>query len=620
MGPLDIYRTADGHEFPGHITPDGQIRLLACLPSGDRKLALPSWTSANPIIPQSEWVEFDDDHPEIPILDQGQTGCHSEDTEVLTDRGWIAWPNVKGGMLLGTMNPLTHALEFQAPLALHAYDYDGPLYHSSNQRLDFALTPGHRMFVRKWDQANRCVSGDYRFTEMKDLGWYSGLAASTSGFIGVNVERLSIEDGREYLGDDFVALMAVVASDGWAGGTENTKDRVGFCCFNENRYDKIASLAHRIGFIQQEGRKGVWHKTDATLAEWFRTNGYTNTDLGARNKRVPQIVKTLGQRQVSHFLEHFGDQCTSHENRWFYSSSPRLIDDLQDLLLRVGRRGSIMEREPRSTKMKDGRFIDAANCGTEYSLVEWNTDRLSIDRKKNVEQDDYKGTVFCATVPNSLLITRRNKSVLISGNSCVGHGSATAMMFARATAGMQFQALSACFLYGLINGGRDQGANISDAMTALMQTGICLESEVPEGQIYSSRFPATAKQTAARFKIEAAYTLSSWEEVCSAVQLRFVVSQSVFVGGQFNNLDANGCPPAQRGSGNHCVFQGSGAKKLSTGEWINKGRNSWGTRWGLNGRFNTRQAHIDNQSNFDGFALQVAYSDPSDPTNPPTSG
>src|SRR5262245_39579191 len=42
----------------------------------------------------------------IPALDQnGQGYCTTSDTEVLTEGGWVPWPEYNGTDLIGTMNP-----------------------------------------------------------------------------------------------------------------------------------------------------------------------------------------------------------------------------------------------------------------------------------------------------------------------------------------------------------------------------------------------------------------------------------------------------------------------------------------------------------------------------------
>ncbi len=613
-----------GHEVPAFVDPLGIIRLL----TRTTESVLPQQFKAQPfadapgvpVIDLASIPTYDRWQANIPILDQGQIGCHRSDTEILTEHGWKLWGDYDRKSLVGTMNPLTGMLEFQLPSAFHAYEYDGPLFYTNRTdgSLDFALTPNHRMMVRKWNQRERTLEDNYRFTEIGQVGWYSGLPHATSGYNGIQLDHITVDDNVSISGDDFVALVAVVISDGWVGSTESNKGRVGFCCFRDDRREMVAALAHRLGFTEQESRKGAWYQRNPSLAEWFKTNAYDGIHQSSPHKIVPGIIKTLGTRQVQHFLKFFGDQHIDKNNkRQFYSSSHRMIDDLQELLLRIGVRGSIYERDPRSTKMSDGREINAENCKADITLSERTTDRLSLERKKELVTDRYKGTVFCATVPNSTLITRRNGAILISGNSCTAHGLGSVMMKVRDLAGFAYIPLGPTSLYAQINGGRDQGSNPSDGITALERNGICTLADVPDTFIRWESISAAAKQTAQRFRITAAgvYTLSSFAEIVTADYLGWGVCLTVNVGNNFNP-GTNGIVGYTPGMANHCVSGGE-SYKIIDGQPAYRFRNSWTTRWGVNGCGYITPRYIDQQPQMEAFAIKWTLSDPLDPDNPP---
>jgi hypothetical protein len=358
------------------------------------------------------WWEF---------YNQGDEGaCSSADTEVLTSSGWKLWPDCDRSELLGTVNPSTHELEFQSPIAWQEFEHDGPMHYIDHKSMDFAVTPDHRMLVRPWNESQRTLASEFSFTQAKDIGWYSGSMPAPAGWRGVELDALSI-GRRRYSGDDFLALLALVTSDGWAGSTENTRNRVSFCCFRPDRYEMVAALAHRLGIGEQPNRKGVWQFSDPDLAAWLRANAYTGGVYRSPHKRVPPIVQQASSRQIKLFLEFFGDQhVAASERRSFFSSSAELVDDLQILLLKLGRRSGIYERDARDARIND-RDVLAANCTRDMTLNEWTGDRLSIERKRQIQVESYRGPVYCATVPNGTLVTRRNRQVLISGN-CVGFG------------------------------------------------------------------------------------------------------------------------------------------------------------------------------------------------------
>ncbi len=346
-----------------------------------------------------------------PIKSQGGCGsCHDAATEVLTEKGWVAWPDYDWRTPLGTMNPDSNFLEFQVPIVQHIYDHDGPMHYYEGRSLDFALTPNHRMVWRRG-------GGQWRKSAITDLPSYVNIPHATLGWQGTELERLGVGD-RVYRGDDFLALVALVISDGHVGHKDDGnggRNNITFCCFREDRQERVRALAHRLSIPEQASRPGVFYFRDGDLAEWFRQNAYGVGGYTAPYKHIPAIVKCASQRQVSHFLHMFGDQHTqAYGGRRFYSCSPLMIDDLQELLLRIGKRGTVEEHPPRTTHNNaTGRVFEGKH--PELMLTERKRDSLCIE-KENTHIDHYKGKVYCATVANGTLVTRRNKRVLISSN------------------------------------------------------------------------------------------------------------------------------------------------------------------------------------------------------------
>ena len=419
----------------------------------------------------------------IPSLDQDGVGyCATDDTEVLTERGWVPYPAYNWSDPIATVNPLTHRMEFQVPFQRHVYEYDGPMVYSTNRRLDFGVTPDHEMYVRKWDERLRTLSPHYSFVRAGDLGWYCGLLGSPSGWLGTELVELEVPGDRRYDGDDFLALLGLIVSDGYAGGSPNTRNWVSFASFRPDTLPGVRALAARVGFHESPGRPGVFVRYDAgALAEWVRTHCYTNPVLGAKHKRVPELVKAASVRQIKHFLHHFDDR--SRDGRYFYSTSRRLIDDLQELVMRAGRRASIGVSPPKETEYA-GKTIRSSGG---FVLTVGETGNLCLERKKHIETDRYKGLVYCAGVPNHTLITRRNGSVLISSN-CWAHSSTSANMLLRALAGLPYVPLSAFAVAATIKKGRDEGGWGAQSLDFLMARGQPSQAIWPQGDRNWSKY------------------------------------------------------------------------------------------------------------------------------------
>jgi len=201
-----------------------------------------------------------------------------------------------------------------------------------------------------------------------------------------------------------------------------------------------------------------------------------------------------------------------------------------------------------------------------------------------------------------------------SHGSCVGFGSTGALMSARVLAGMPLQVLSGAYVYSWINGGSDQGAIIGDSVDALMKHGTCLESTVGWDTIYRNQ-ASKGDTEAQRFKLFESYTINSFDEGVSALQLGFTLVFAVMVGNSFTDLDSDGCCGYDNGPGNHCVHA-DGVRKTSSGEWVLDMKNSWGPSFGDNGRGGIRQKLFEGLSSNgqDAYAIRAATTDPNDPT------
>ncbi len=208
--------------------------------------------------------------------------------------------------------------------------------------------------------------------------------------------------------------------------------------------------------------------------------------------------------------------------------------------------------------------------------------------------------------------------------ACVGNGSTSALMKARALAGYSYVRLAPGATYAQINGGRDQGASIPDSLTVLQQTGTISAETLGSDQkpFYKNQLPAGWQKEAARFRIEEAYKCANFDEACTAVQLGYVVVFGMMVdpphGTRFNTFTSEGVAGASPGPGNHCL-SADGLHKLASGEWALDTCNSWGQTWGpwKNGRCYLIEPHFQQGDVPDFYAVKTAVVDPQDPLHPP---
>ena len=224
-----------------------------------------------------------------------------------------------------------------------------------------------------------------------------------------------------------------------------------------------------------------------------------------------------------------------------------------------------------------------------------------------VDPKDYKDTSLL-----NFIKKRYNQS---SQSSCVGHGTVAGCDIAIAISGQTPVILSPCFTYGLVNGGRDNGANTGEGVQSTIEVGCCLESTVGPMQIWKSRFPAAAFTEAKRFRMLETEAVSTFAEVCSAIMYARPVVIGTFVGNRFNP-DGQGILPDLVGrTGGHCMCV-VGIKFLK-GTWYLEVLNSWGADWGVNGVCYMPISYVEKYTDmFEGYAMKTSAIDPQDSVKP----
>jgi hypothetical protein len=133
--------------------------------------------------------------------------------------------------------------------------------------------------------------------------------------------------------------------------------------------------------------------------------------------RVPAIIKRMSVPQIEEFLRWYalGDGHLSAQEPMrvqYVSKSLGMIDDIQELLLRTGRTGSVQT------------FADHARIETRLHKREsgrgykWHG-KLRPHHRTTV---DFEDEVFCVSVPSGAVLVRRNGRPVVSGNCMTMRG------------------------------------------------------------------------------------------------------------------------------------------------------------------------------------------------------
>ena len=209
--------------------------------------------------------------------------------------------------------------------------------------------------------------------------------------------------------DDWLAFLGIWLAEGW---TSDRSFQVGVSQVVPRKGQMIEPLLQRLPFRFRKVKNG-WKCYDKRLWSYLKPLGQALT------KFVPEEVKELSARQLNIL---FDAMCLGDGNRQpngfriYYTSSPKLADDVQEILLKIGRIGLVKSRKPRARGIGLRRFKETHPC---YEVVERIQKTVAWLDRRDTRRVNYEGNVYCVTVPYHTLYVRRNGKPLWCGNTAM---------------------------------------------------------------------------------------------------------------------------------------------------------------------------------------------------------
>ena len=158
---------------------------------------------------------------------------------------------------------------------------------------------------------------------------------------------------------------------------------------------------------------------------------------------------------------------------------------------------------------------------------------------------------------------------------------------------------SAFFVYDQINGGTDNGANIRDSLTVMLDTGAPPLSSYTHCIFQAGKNPTGVPY----YKEDVAVTLTTSAECATAILMGMFPQIPILVTNSFGTFNANGVAwngtAPRGGQSNHSVYL-AGLRQIA-GVWYFIMVNSWGVSWGPwnNGACLIPFAAVDNPATTD---------------------
>jgi len=305
----DTYVAPNGTHF--RKEPDGIMREMVdeLLSEREQKKAL-----RNDHDPGTEpYEQYDRQQGAVKVI----MNCFTPDTEVVTPDGVQPITELEAGDAVYSLDPDTEEMEVKTVEETHAYpDYRGDLVDIETSKMDFRVTPNHRMLVRK-NETNGITEDGYSFVEAGNLDRATNYELPHD-WDGPDGERVDEVDLTELIDGEYEVWVrpsvhghTFTAELGWTPQRVPKADvgQTGYVFaaeeFEEHR-EYVESVCETSFVHRESGRKWIPRTFDGDdfleLLAWYVTEGNVYTSEEKRfgdNRRGSATKIQIAQNAVA---------------------------------------------------------------------------------------------------------------------------------------------------------------------------------------------------------------------------------------------------------------------------------------------------------------------------------
>lgn len=383
------------------------------------------------------------DHPE----------CIRETAKILTKDGWKHIKEISDDEIILTLNLETNKPEYQKITKKIDQLYNGKMIHFLGKNLDVCVTPNHRFVIEdrygkkifktaiELFELNNKISTHLKIPKSNECWEVSSnekfiLSGIEPSFFNKNTKKNVIQKYSNSVKIDYhiwMSFIGIYLSEGHTNRTkrngEISNKKFGTVFITQKNSDKTNKIKDLLSKFPEE-LKWTWkvRKDGSTLFKLTdaRLFNYVYPLGSCYTKYVPEELKNQSDPLLECLLEwyHMGDGrdvwYQGYNTKSIFSTSKKMMEDFQEIQLKLGGCGNIIEVFSKKDYIFAGREIKIKNKKPLY-VLKFNTSRyVHIDsRFLSITEQEFTGRVYCVQVPNQTFYCEENGKCFWSGNSQV---------------------------------------------------------------------------------------------------------------------------------------------------------------------------------------------------------
>ena len=329
--------------------------------------------------------------------------CFNENTELLTDKGWLNIKDMSTDDKCLSREPNSSKLEYKKVVKTHQTKSQRMFYYKSKM-LDFSITDDHNMFVNK--KLGRVGNRKDMFIKPKDLDNYNFQFVNAGGiWSGVTPNKIRVGE-FEVDTIPFMYLLGIFFSD----GSVNNQKSVTISQKKPKIIEKIRGNLNELGLPYSE----YLDSRDDVTTFYFKKSWsiYFEQFYLKSERKIPREILNFGTDALEKLLEGILDGDSDNERRRVYTGSMTSVNDIQEILYKCGFASNYKIMKPKNSKLSCGRVI----VGKEYYVVNILKTEYLDANEKNAHFVDEEKDVYCVTLEDwHTVLTRQNGKVVWMG-------------------------------------------------------------------------------------------------------------------------------------------------------------------------------------------------------------
>lgn len=376
--------------------------------------------------------------------------CQLADTQVLTKTGWKQICDIKVGEEVLSVTP-DKKIEIKRVTKVINEPYKGKMINLKGRFIDLTVTPNHKFPVL---DRNKNWKGFYTAQDLVDYNipdqnhcslfrtgeWHNNSDEffTVNGLSEEEVANIPPKYLKEKYSEDvnipmetWAKFLGIYLSEGDSNYLPDKLNgkRFGRVNIHQKKKEIIAEIEAMLEDMPFEYKKYERKSGSVTFSIYdLRLSKYLYQFGNCYDKFVPYEMKKQGRDILRIFYDWFvmgdGRQRGLGPGKYYsddvFSTSKRLVMDLNEIQLKIGYCGAYHEENRKFDRIIEGRTIKGENSQNMHFSFRSLTKHLSLNSKSlKLTEQDYDGNVYCLEVEDNHTFYTMDKTghCLWSGNS-----------------------------------------------------------------------------------------------------------------------------------------------------------------------------------------------------------